>query len=1249
MAQTPAQVIQYYIDNAPAVTGAAMAQYWVGALVAAGEGATLEGIDVNGAEWKAAVADALAPYGLSPFAGAVLPTMTQIPESQIALTQDGLFHLGNAASQLYLGGTKQAVYAEGGDDRLTVTSSAYTTNTFLLDGGAGDDTLLGGSGSDWLDGGAGADLMAGGGGDDTYVVDSVDDLVLESIYGGTDTVRASISHTLDDNIEGLTLLGTAALTGTGNELANTLTGNAAANRLWGLAGNDTLDGGAGADTMAGGQGSDVYIVDNAGDVVVEQGAASYDEIRTTVDYTLARGVEYLTLLGTANLRGYGNSAGNKLTGNSGDNYLDGRSGADTMSGGLGNDTYVVDNVYDSVVEAANGGNDTVYASLDYALSANQEIESLILTGSNDLNGTGNTLNNRLVGNGGDNILDGAAGSDTMAGGNGDDIYIVDDAGDVVQETSTGGRDGVRTSLATYTLSDNVEDLTLYKSGLDAVSRSGTGNALSNSILGTNGVNTLAGLDGNDSLYGYDGNDVLEGGAGNDVMDGGTGQDTMTGGTGNDVYSVDDSGDRIVEGVGAGTDSVQASSSYVLSDNIERLQLTGGYNLDGTGNGSANLLTGNTGNNVLDGRGGADTMAGGLGNDTYVVDNLSDSIVEVAGAGTDLVRSGVSITLGDNLENLTLLGTGNLQGYGNAVSNIITGNSGANVLRGYDGDDTLDGGLGNDSLYGGLGRDVYIVNSSGDLVIEGGSGGNEAYDEVRASVSYTLLARVENLVLTGTANINGSGNTLANRLTGNSGNNVLDGKYGVDTMSGGLGDDTYYVDNSYDSVVEASGEGNDRIISSVSYTLGAYSHVEALVLTGTDDLTGTGNGLANTLTGNGGDNVLNGGTGADTMAGGAGDDTYVVDETGDVVTELADGGIDEVMSSVNTYTLGANVENLTLYTGYIDAIARSGTGNALDNIITGSNGANTLSGLDGDDTLEGNDGNDALIGGNGADWLDGGAGNDTLTGGAGDDVFVVDSALDSVVEAAGGGTDTVRASVSYTLAANVETLRLTGSGTIDGSGNALDNRLFGNSGNNVLNGGAGADRMNGGAGNDTYIVDNAGDRVYEALGGGTDTVQSSVSYTLGVGVERLTLVGSGALNGTGNELDNVLVGTSGGNTLTGGFGADTMTGGAGADRFVWNATGESPGLSWAADVITDFSGAEGDVLDFSGVDARSATAGNEAFTFIGASNFSGAGQLRAVTSGNTVWLAANTDADTTTVEMWVRLDGISSFNSGWLVA
>ena len=312
-------------------------------------------------------------------------------------------------------------------------------------------------------------------------------------------------------------------------------------------------------------------------------------------------------------------------------------------------------------------------------------------------------------------------------------------------------------------------------------------------------------------------DRLDGGAGNDTIDGGLGADTMIGGTGNDTYKVDNAGDVVDEVGGNGIDMVQSSINFSLLNSVhvlgqvEQLTLTGGAAINGIGNALDNRIVGNGGANVLNGLGGTDTMIGGHGNDTYVVDNGHDTVDERGGSGIDLVLSSATFNFASrafgSVENLTLTGSGAIHGTGNALNNVITGNAAANTLNGGAGNDTLVGGLGNDKLVGGLGNDTLV------------------------------------------------------------------GGGGTDTMIGGHGNDTYVVDNGHDTVDERGGSGIDLVLSSATFNFAssAFGSVENLTLTGSGAIHGTGNALNNVIIGNAAANTLNGGAGNDTLVGGLGND------------------------------------------------------------------------------------------------------------------------------------------------------------------------------------------------------------------------------------------------------------------------------------------------------------------------------------------------------------------------------------------
>jgi Ca2+-binding RTX toxin-like protein len=471
--------------------------------------------------------------------------------------------------------------------------------------------------------------------------------------------------------------------------------------------------------------------------------------------------------------------------------------------------------------------------------------------------------------------------------------------------------------------------------------------------------------------------ILEGADGDDTLIGGGGNDTLIGGKGNDTYIIDVPSDVITENSGEGTDTVNSPVTYTLGANVENLTLTATGNLNGTGNALNNTIIGNSGNNLLTGNDGNDSLAGGVGVDTllggkgddvYTIDNVADVVTENANEGTDTLITPFSTTLNAALENLTLLDTGNLTGTGNVSNNILKGNTGNNLLTGDDGNDSLAGGAGVDTLLGGKGDDVYTIDNVADVVTENA---NEGTDTLITPFSTTLNAIFENLTLLGSGNLTGTGNTVNNFIIGNDGNNNLTGLDGADTLNGGIGadtliggkgDDTYVIDNAGDVITENANEGTDTVQSSLTYSL-TNPNLENLTLIGNNNIDATGNASNNVLTGNSKNNTLIGLEGNDTLIGGTGDDNYVID-LGDVITEIANQGIDTVRVSL-TYTLtNPNLENITL----LGDTTTNATGNGASNLLVGNSSNNTLSGDLGNDTLIGNAGNDTLVGGGGQDFF-----------------------------------------------------------------------------------------------------------------------------------------------------------------------------------------------------------------------------------------------------------------------------------------
>lgn len=701
--------------------------------------------------------------------------------------------------------------------------------TLNLTGNDLDNVLTGNAGNNIFNGGGGIDTMIGGAGNDTYNLDQAAELALvqEDSDTGRDLLNiyydAAQNGVIDLNQSNLLNVESVRINSTG---AFSLLGNALDNKLFGNGQANFLDGGAGTDTLTGGAGDDTYVVDNAGDIVVEVAGDGRDQVRASVSYILGANLEDGQLLGSAaiNLTGNeqsnaltGNEANNILSGGAGNDTLNGGAGIDTMIGGSGNDTFILDQAQELALiqEADETGRDLL--DIQYSASQNglinlsqvnlRYVESVRINGAGAFTVTGNALDNKLFGNADANTLDGGAGIDTLTGGAGDDTYVIDNVGDVIVELANEGHDQVRSSIS-YTLGANFEDAQLL------------GNAALN-------------------LTGNELNNVLIGNGGNNILNGGAGADTMQGGAGNDTYIVDESIElsRITEAADAGRDllvvnfSTDRQTSFINIDTpwlkyVESIRIDGagaftlwGNALDNKlfGNADNNTIDGGDGNDLLDGGGGADSMSGGDGDDIYVVDNINDTIRENSWGGHDLVKTSVSYTLADSVEDGLLQGAAAINLTGNELNNVLTGNDGNNVL---------DGGTGIDTMIGGAGNDTYNLDDSAELVWieEANDPGRDllvikydAFENNVVDLSRSNLLNVESVRINGTGSFNVLGNDQSNKLFGNGDVNYLSGGAGNDQLDGGAGNDVLLGGGGKDTLI--GGTGSDQFVFSALNEMG----------------------------------------------------------------------------------------------------------------------------------------------------------------------------------------------------------------------------------------------------------------------------------------------------------------------------------------------------------------------------------------------------------------------------------------------
>ena len=848
--------------------------------------------------------------------------------------------------------------------------------------------------------------------------------------------------------------------------------------------------------------------------------------------------------------------------------------------------------------------------------------------------TGSVTNDQFYGNG---------GKDLLVGKDGNDVYYISGAGTAgtqVVEAAYGGSDTVYSQVSDLNLSTSsttAADTTSGNSQVEYIvlqaqtsiqNQSATGNNYSQTLVGNALNNQLTGMGGNDMLVAGDGSDYLDGGSG-DLSAAGSdpGYDTLVGGKGDDNYVVRTGNETIVENKNEGTDQVYSFMNYTLGANIENGALLGdadtslvGNDLNNVlaGNSSANYLSGGKGNDTLYGDKGskADTLDGGAGNDLYhLYGGSSDVIIDSAGNDTVVFESSVAggYTLGDNVENLVLQGSANA-GYGNSLNNRIEGNA----TQGS----TLNGGAGKDTLVGGTGNDTFYFDGTDTLEDAGGA------DSVLSSGTIDLNkfknADIEYVALLGSDNINATAKkTVAAELKGNSGNNKLTGSDGADTLygdagedtlNGGLGNDRYYV-NGDDLVQEGKNGGNDTVVASGAYTLGA--NLENLELT--DNATrGTGNELANRISvsgsGSSGSFFLDGGKNAattpgDTLVGASsGSTTFVVNNANDAISVTGGtnvvyvsyavvGGADKSDNDWISYfgdrltVTGSATTPTFVYRGDADDSKAGGvsiTGSASNTYLLGTAGADTITGAAGSNvgcTIDGQGGADSIIGGQGDDYIyyygkesfsDAAAaklGADTLhvmslkkgdkTLDSADSIHGIDVVL--LDNAAGAvNVDSSGSTHAMTVLGNAFANKITGGDGNDSlDGGAGNDTLNGLSGNDTLDGGEGADTLDGGEGDDLYVVDNKGDKVVEAAsegeGGGADSIQThGVAIDLGTthnNIEYVQNLGE-ATKLTGSSAGGeTLVAGDAGDTLDGmggtTDGADSLVGGDGSDLIYYH--------------------------------------------------------------------------------------------------
>ncbi len=705
---------------------------------------------------------------------------------------------GKADDLVFSGWGEDSVYGGEGDD-----FQFGQTGDDVLDGGFGNDYLAGGDGNDSIDGGAGNGLIIGGdgAGNDQYIGGAGEDTVRYSSAMAGIAVDLSLGLAKSRAEFNNSGIGVDALFEIENIIAGNyddqLIGNSGSNVFKALGGKDVIDGAGGSDTID-------YSDKDKSVVVALQGRA--------VTKVLVGGLIEDSVVNVENL--IGGSAPDTLAGDASDNVIDGSAGNDRMAGGGGNDVYYVDNAGDVINEFLRQGIDEIRSSISFTLSPHTE--TLTLSGSLNINGIGNDLSNTLVGNSANNALNGLAGADTLIGGLGNDLYVIDNLGDIVTENLDEGVDTIQTAIVNCLLADNVENWVAVGTAV----ASATGNLLDNNLSGNGGPNTIDGALGNDTLTGAGGVDQFVVSAGQDVV-------TDLGNGGPDALVVQ-AGATVTATVTANWVANLATSNLGIANvmtaarSVNLAAVTSGAGFNVTNTGAATALIGSSLADTLVGGSGNDTIVGGNGNDTLIGNSGSDSMTGGAGAdsfaliGNDIVVD-FNSTQSDTL-NLAGLVSGNTVAFSNVTglldlsgsfstasfraaasvsattivggagadsmvgggeADSFAGGAGNDTLSGGNGNDTLIGGLGTDSLIGGAGRDVFVftAGSTGqttgfDIISAFAKGAVGAGDLIDYSATLTVGGSAK-LATANEASINqtngvvtfasGSGNTINDAL------------------------------------------------------------------------------------------------------------------------------------------------------------------------------------------------------------------------------------------------------------------------------------------------------------------------------------------------------------------------------------------------------------------------------------------------------------------------------------------------------